>query len=195
MISPTGQAWRTYGHLNKIDLEDLWVPLYDRLPSRTGYPVSSSELVLVHTQCEEMREVRREHGRLSSVTDLKFWRSPTSLTATTSSHGKICGCGCGGCASLKEMIHPQWQMTTFPTGDAASLYGRCWRSPKFWIYDTTPHSVDKSLLLQIIPRQNVLHFEVHSLAPLTHLTYFFSVDSTLFLDKPLRLLSLIRPST
>jgi hypothetical protein len=62
---------------------------------------------------------------VSSVTDPKFWRSPTSLTAATSSPGKRCGCGCGGCAFLKEMIHPQWQMTTSPIEKCRISRGRC----------------------------------------------------------------------
>jgi hypothetical protein len=62
---------------------------------------------------------------ISSVTDPKFWRSPTSLTAATSSPGKRCGCGCGGCASLKEMIHPQWQITTSSVEKCRISRGRC----------------------------------------------------------------------
>ncbi len=41
-----------------------------------------------------------------------------------------CGCECGGCASLKEMIHLQWETTASPTGDLLA-------SPNFGIYDTT----------------------------------------------------------
>ncbi len=61
----------------------------------------------------------------SSVTYPTFWRSPTSLTAATSSLGKRCGCGCGGCASLKEMIHLQWQMIASPVERCRISRGRC----------------------------------------------------------------------
>jgi hypothetical protein len=50
----------------------------------------------------------------SSVTYPNFWRSPTSPMRDAASPAKRCGCGCEGCASLKEIIHPQWQMTASP---------------------------------------------------------------------------------
>jgi len=44
-----------------------------------------------------------ETNRLdSSVTYPAIWR---------------CGCESGGCASLKEMIHLQWETTASPAGD------------------------------------------------------------------------------
>ncbi len=59
----------------------------------------------------------------SSVTHPAIWR---------------CGCECGGCASLKEMIHLQWETTTSPerdaaspAGDAVSLEGDLRASPNF----------------------------------------------------------------
>jgi hypothetical protein len=55
-----------------------------------------------------------------------------------------CGCECGGCASLKEMIHLQWERTASPegdamspAGDAVSAMGDLFASPNFGICDTT----------------------------------------------------------
>jgi hypothetical protein len=41
-----------------------------------------------------------------------------------------CGRECGGCAPLKEMMHPQWKTTASPEGDAAF--------PNSGICDTAP---------------------------------------------------------
>jgi hypothetical protein len=58
-----------------------------------------------------------------------------------------CGCECEGCASLKEMIHLQWETSTSPegdamspAGDAVSHAGDLLASPNFGICDTTPRS-------------------------------------------------------
>jgi hypothetical protein len=59
------------------------------------------------------------------------------------SHGRCgvsywrCGCECGGCASLKEMIHLQWETTASPEGDAVSPERDLLASPNFGICDTT----------------------------------------------------------
>ncbi len=61
-----------------------------------------------------------------------------------------CGCECGGCASLKEMIHLQWATTASPerdaaspAGDAVSPEGDLLASPNFGICDTTPTEFNK----------------------------------------------------
>jgi hypothetical protein len=62
--------------------------------------------------------------------DVSYWR---------------CGSEYGGCASLKEMIHLQWEITASPerdaaspAGDAVSPEGDLLASPNFGICDTTP---------------------------------------------------------
>jgi hypothetical protein len=65
----------------------------------------------------------------SSVTYPAIWR---------------CGCECGGCASLKEMIHLQWETTASPERDVMSPAGDLLASPNFGICDTT-HQILKSL--------------------------------------------------
>jgi len=52
----------------------------------------------------------------SSVTYPAIWRYDHI------SRGR-CGCECGGCASLKKMMHLQRETTTFPEGDATSPVG------------------------------------------------------------------------
>jgi len=54
------------------------------------------------------------------------------------------GCECGGCTSLKEMIHLQWETTASPeadaaspAGDAVSPTGDLLASPNFGICHTT----------------------------------------------------------
>jgi hypothetical protein len=76
-----------------------------------------------------------------------------------------CGCECGGCASLNEMIHLQWETTASPEGDVASPV-RDAASPNFGICDTTPISVEfrplsfldsihntRELIYQLYPHQ------------------------------------------
>jgi hypothetical protein len=94
---------------------------------------------------------KTEH--LSSVKYPAIWRCDHI------SRGR-CGRECGGCASLKEMIHPQWTTTASPeedaaspAGDVVSLTGDLLASPNFGICDTTRASIgavwiyDKSKLL------------------------------------------------
>jgi hypothetical protein len=45
-----------------------------------------------------------------------------------------------GGASLREMIHLQWETTASPPKDAVSPVGDFLASPKFGICDTTPFS-------------------------------------------------------
>jgi len=66
----------------------------------------------------------------SSVTYLAIWRCEDI------SRGRR-GCECGGCASLKEMIHLQWETTASPAGDAVSPAGDLLASPNFGICDIT----------------------------------------------------------
>jgi hypothetical protein len=73
----------------------------------------------------------------SSVTYPAIWRCHHI------SRGR-CGCECGGCASLKEMIHLQLETTASPerdaaspAGDAVSPEGDLLASPNFGICDTT----------------------------------------------------------
>jgi hypothetical protein len=61
--------------------------------------------------------------RYSIVTYPAIWRCDHI------SRGR-CGCECGGCASLKEMIHLQWETTASPVGDLLAC-------PNFGICDTT----------------------------------------------------------
>jgi len=75
---------------------------------------------------------------MSSVTYPALWRCDQI------SRGR-CGCECRGCASLKKMIHLQWETTASPEGDAASPAGDAvsptgdlLASPNFGICDTTP---------------------------------------------------------
>jgi hypothetical protein len=74
----------------------------------------------------------------SSVTYPAIWRCGVS-------YGR-CGCKCGGCASLKEMIHLQWETTASPERDAASPEGGLLASPNFGICDTTPTDCTNHLL-------------------------------------------------
>jgi hypothetical protein len=71
------------------------------------------------------------------VTYPAIWRCGVSC--------RICGCECGGCVSLKEMIHLHWETTaspegdaTSPAGDTVSPAGDLLASPNFGICDTTP---------------------------------------------------------
>ncbi len=73
---------------------------------------------------------------LSSVTHPAIWRCGVSC--------RRCGCECEGCASLKEMVHLQWETTASPggnaaspAGDAVSPAGDLLASPNFGICDTT----------------------------------------------------------
>ncbi len=65
------------------------------------------------------------------------------------------GCKCGGCASLKEMIHLQWETiasperdAVSPAGDAVSPEEDLLASSDFWICDTTQ---SKRKILKIEP--------------------------------------------
>jgi len=51
----------------------------------------------------------------SSVIYPEIWRCGVSC--------RICGCECGGCASLKQMIHLHGETIASPEGDAASSAG------------------------------------------------------------------------
>jgi len=57
-------------------------------------------------------------------------------------YGVFCGrCGreCGGCASLKEMMHPQWKTTASPSGDLVAF-------PNFGICETTQKARTKPFI-------------------------------------------------
>ncbi len=86
---------------------------------------------------------------ISSVTYPALWRCGVSC--------RRCGCECGGCASLKEMIHLQWETTASPeggaaspAGDAVSPTGDLLASPNFGICDTTPRNLYFSIFFKII---------------------------------------------
>jgi hypothetical protein len=58
---------------------------------------------------------------------------PAILRCDSISRGRCdvsCGCECGGCASLKEIIRLQWKTTESPIGDFLA-------SPNFGICDAT----------------------------------------------------------
>jgi hypothetical protein len=80
----------------------------------------------------------------SSVTYPAIWRCERISRGRCGVSCGRCGCECGGCASLKEMIHLQWETTAPPEGDAASPAedavspsGDLLASPNFGICDTT----------------------------------------------------------
>jgi hypothetical protein len=60
----------------------------------------------------------------SSVTYLAIWRYDHISRGRCGLYCGRCGCECGGCASLKQMIHFQWETTA---------------SPNFGICDTTQY--------------------------------------------------------
>jgi hypothetical protein len=56
--------------------------------------------------------LNRNSDGISSVTYPAIWRCGVF-------YGR-CGCKCGGCASIKEIIHVQWETTASPERDATS---------------------------------------------------------------------------
>ncbi len=80
----------------------------------------------------------------SSVTYSALWRCDHISRGRCDVSCGRCGCECGRCASLKDMIHLQWETTASPegdaaspTGDAVSPTGDLLASPNFGICGTT----------------------------------------------------------
>jgi hypothetical protein len=82
---------------------------------------------------------------MSSVTYLEIWRCHHISRWRCGVSYERCGCECGGCASLKEMIHLQWETTASPAGDAVSPEGDLLASPNFEICNTTHLLVKHSM--------------------------------------------------
>jgi hypothetical protein len=61
----------------------------------------------------------------SSVTYPRFWRCHYISHGRCRISRERCGCGCGGCASLKEILHLQWWMTASPVCGSRVSSGRC----------------------------------------------------------------------
>jgi hypothetical protein len=85
----------------------------------------------------------------SSVIYPAIWRSGFSC--------RICGCECGGCASLKEMIDLHEETTASPEGGAASSAGDTvsptgdlLASPNFGICDSTHSHRKISQVFEVI---------------------------------------------
>jgi hypothetical protein len=74
---------------------------------------------------------------ISSVTYPTIWRCHHMFPGRCGVSYCRCGCECEGCASLKEMIHLQWEAIASPERDAASPAGDLLASPDFEICDTT----------------------------------------------------------
>ncbi len=73
----------------------------------------------------------------SSVTYPAIWRCERISRGRCGVSCGRCGCECGGCASLKEMIHLQWETTASPAEDVVSPAGNLLASPNFGICDIT----------------------------------------------------------
>jgi hypothetical protein len=72
---------------------------------------------------KRMKKQQKIKNVNSSVTYPKFWRCHHVLRGRCVIYCERCECGCGGCASLMEMIHLQWRMTVSPERDSSSPAG------------------------------------------------------------------------